>query len=105
MLPERCCDAMGDFLTSKENIFLTSKENIVINLLFAWLGESRFNRTLSEYQALAARVPKVEALLAYVNERLAKMAKAGEVYKIKGRYWVEPVGPGNTGNTGNTDGN
>ena len=28
--------------------FLTSKENIVINLLFEWLGESRYNRTLSD---------------------------------------------------------
>ena len=40
-----------------------------------------------------------------IRKLLFKMAKAGEVYKIKGRYWVEPVGPGNTGNTGNTDGN
>jgi hypothetical protein len=61
--------AMGDFLTSKENI--------VINLLFEWLGESRFNRKFSEYQAIAARVPKVEALFAYVNQRLGEMANAG----------------------------
>jgi AAA domain len=37
---------------------------------------------------------------------LLKMAKASEVYKLKGsRYWVEPVPPGNTGNSGNSDDN
>jgi hypothetical protein len=41
-----------------------------------------------------------------VRRLLLKMAKASEVYKLKGsRYWVEPVPPGNTGNTGNTDDN
>jgi hypothetical protein len=56
--------------------FPTSKENIVINLLFEWLGESRFNRTLPEYKAIAAQVPKVEAVFAYVNQRLGELAEA-----------------------------
>jgi hypothetical protein len=37
--------------------FLTSKENIVINLLFEWLGESRFNRTLSRHGRCSPLVP------------------------------------------------
>jgi hypothetical protein len=55
--------------------FLTSKENIVINLLFESLNERRFNRSLQEYKAVAAQVPKVDAVFADVNERLGKMAK------------------------------
>jgi hypothetical protein len=56
-------------------IFSRLKENIVINLLFEWLRESRFNRTLSEYKAIAARVPKVESVFAYVNQRLGEIAE------------------------------
>jgi len=58
------------------NRFLTSKENIVINLLFAWLGEARFNRTMAEYIAIALRVPKIVAVHAYVNQRLREIAQA-----------------------------
>jgi hypothetical protein len=56
--------------------FPTSKENIVINFLYEWLGERRYNRTTSEYAAIARRVPKIEALHRYVNQRLEKMAAA-----------------------------
>ena len=63
--------------------FLTSKENIVIDLLFEWLGESRFNRTLSEYKAVATRVPKLESVVAHVNQRLDEMAEARDApYEI-----------------------
>jgi hypothetical protein len=51
------------------NRFLTSKENIVVNLLFESLGEVRCNRTMREYMAIAQRVPKIEAVHAYVNQR------------------------------------
>ena len=44
------------------NRFPTPKENIVLDLLFEWLRESRFNRTMQEYIAIAARVPKTEAV-------------------------------------------
>jgi hypothetical protein len=57
--------------------FLTSKENIVVNLIYAWLREPRFNRTYDEYMEIASRFPKVEACHAYVNERLREMAEAG----------------------------
>jgi hypothetical protein len=39
--------------------FITSKENIVVNLIYAWLGESRTNRTYDEYMEIASRFPKV----------------------------------------------
>jgi hypothetical protein len=58
--------------------FPSSKENIVINLLFEWLGESRSNRTLREYAEIAVRVPKVEALYEYVNQRLGEIAAAAQ---------------------------
>jgi len=57
--------------------FLTSKENIVVNLVYAWLGEPRFNRRYDEYMEIASRCPKVAACHAYVNERLRAMAEAG----------------------------
>jgi hypothetical protein len=60
------------------NPFLTSKEWIVIRLLFEWLGESPANRTLAEYSAIARRVPKLLAIHAFVNQRLAEIADANE---------------------------
>src|SRR4051812_49639717 len=54
--------------------FLTSKEEKVITLIFEWLGESRINRTYNEYMAIAARIPKLEACVAHVNQRLAEIA-------------------------------
>jgi hypothetical protein len=47
--------------------FLTSKGNIVLTLLFGWLGESRFNRTMKEYIAIAVEIPKVDAVHSRVN--------------------------------------
>jgi hypothetical protein len=76
--------------------FLTSKENIVVNLIYAWLGESRFSRTYDEYMKIASRFPKVAACHAYVNERLREMAEAGFApyqicyFKTGDRYlWYE----------------
>jgi hypothetical protein len=78
------------------NPFLTSKENIVINLLFEWLNESRYNRSLKDYIVIALRVPKTLAVHAYVNQRLSEMAKAGHApyqicyFKPHDRYpWFE----------------
>jgi len=62
---------------------LTSRENIALDLIFAWLGEVRFNRTIDDYIAIASRAPKLAALHAWINERLGKMAAAGYVpYQI-----------------------
>jgi hypothetical protein len=77
--------------------FLTPKENIAVNLIFAWLGEYRFNRTYDEYMEIASRFPKLDACHAYVNQRLREMAEAGfatyEIcyFKAGDRYpWYEP---------------
>ncbi len=56
--------------------FLTSKERIALNIVFGWLGESLFNRTIQEYREIAARLPKLEAMHARVNEVLQRMADA-----------------------------
>jgi len=76
--------------------FLTSKENIVVNLVYGWLGESRFNRTYAEYMEIASHFPKVAACHAYVNEQLRAMAEAGFApyqicyFKADDRYpWYE----------------
>jgi hypothetical protein len=76
--------------------FLTSKENIAVNLIYEWLKESRTNRTLDEYMAIASRFPTVEACHAYVNQRLREMADAGFApygicyFKAGDRYpWYE----------------
>jgi hypothetical protein len=64
-------------------LVLTSKENIAINLLFEWLGEERYNRTIEEYAEIATRVPKLEAIYVYVNERLAQITATGtQPYQI-----------------------
>jgi hypothetical protein len=77
--------------------FLSPKENIALNLIFEWLGESRFNRTYEEYVAIAWRLPKLAALHAYVNERLRKLAAAGVApyeicyFRSGDQYpWYEP---------------
>jgi hypothetical protein len=56
--------------------FLTSKEDIAVNLIYAWLGESRSNRTYAEYLEIASRFPKLSACHAHVNQRLREMAEA-----------------------------
>jgi RecA-family ATPase len=38
-----------------------------------------------------------------VRQLLMKMAKSGEIYKIKKRYWVKPDYPGNNDNTDNNE--
>lgn len=63
--------------------FLTSKENIAVNLIYAWLGESRSNRTYAEYMEIASRFPKLAACHAHVNQRLREIAEGGFApYKI-----------------------
>src|SRR6185437_8932255 len=63
--------------------FLTSTERIVIQLLMEWIGESCVNRSLKEYVALAAKIPKPAAVHAFVNQRLAEIATTHQApYKI-----------------------
>jgi hypothetical protein len=60
-----------------KGLFPTSKENIAINLVFEWMEESRFNRTYDDYMDIAARIPKLEACVAHVNQRLKEIAESG----------------------------
>ena len=58
--------------------FPTSLHNIVINLLYEWLGEFRFNRACEDYVRIARKLPKVDALHAYVNQRLREFKASGK---------------------------
>jgi hypothetical protein len=61
----------------------TSKESIAIDLIFASLGENRFNRTAQAYLEIESRLPKLEAAFAYVNAKLAEVARYGQApYQI-----------------------
>src|SRR5258707_923246 len=63
--------------------FPTSKQNIALDLIMGWLKESLINRTAAEYSQIAARLPKLEALHAYVNQKLRELAALGhEPYQI-----------------------
>ncbi len=50
----------------------TPYEKIALNLIFEWLGESRYNRSAEEYKAIAARIPSLDACHAYVTQRLMR---------------------------------
>ena len=63
--------------------FTTSQENIALDLIFGLSGESRFNRTMDEYMAVALRAPKLEVLHADVNKVLREMADNPSVYVIQ----------------------
>ena len=76
---------------------LTSKESLALQLIFASMGESTFDRTIDEYIAIAARAPKLAVLHAVVNLALANMARAGYApYTIcyfkagDKKIWTEP---------------
>jgi hypothetical protein len=75
------------------NPFPTPAESIALNLIFEWLKETRFNRSLDEYIAIARRLPKLEALHAYVNQRLRQLAEDGYApyeictFKNGDQYW------------------
>lgn len=57
--------------------FPTSKENIALNFIFEFMNEPRCNRTSDEYVKIAARLPCIESLHAYVSEQLRKIAASG----------------------------
>jgi hypothetical protein len=51
--------------------------SIALDIICGWLGESRYNRTMEEYRAIARKMPKLDAMCAYVNEFLAKLHARG----------------------------
>lgn len=58
--------------------FPTAVQDVVVNCVFAAMGESRFNRTLQEYQNFAARLPPLKVLLGKVNDCLEKIHRHSE---------------------------
>ena len=57
--------------------FLTSKQNLALNIAMDWLGESLINRTMADYKRIALLIPKLEAVHAYVNQKLREWAMQG----------------------------
>jgi hypothetical protein len=53
--------------------FPTPIQDIVLNLVFAVMGECRFNRSAHEYADFAAKLPALKVLLFRINERLKGM--------------------------------
>ena len=65
--------------TSMSRSDLTVVENLAVSLIYRALGESRYNRTLPEYEAIAARMPHLKQLHFLVNEELEKfLASQGD---------------------------
>jgi hypothetical protein len=62
----------------KPQHFLTQVQEIAANLIFAVVGECRFNRTHREYMAIANKLPPLKVLHAKVNERLQKLHEDAE---------------------------
>jgi len=63
--------------------FPTSFEEIVLDQAFEHLGESRLNRTMSEYLDIANRLPSLKKLHAIINERLKTIHKENRApYRI-----------------------
>ncbi len=77
--------------------FPTMQEEIAISLAFEYVGESRYNRSAAEYQAIAAKFPPLKVLHGYINDRLQEIAETGSgplglCYFRAGdqRAWIEP---------------
>jgi hypothetical protein len=64
---------MKRLIAVKQQHFPTATQDIAANLIFAVMGETRFNRTYSEYIAIAAKFPLLKVLHSDVNERLQKI--------------------------------
>lgn len=52
------------------------EKGIALSLIFECVGESRYNRTADEYDAIAAQLPPIKVLHGYVNDRLEQYAEA-----------------------------
>lgn len=56
---------------------ITAQQSIALDVIFALLGESRFNRTMDEYASIATQAPKLAVMHAEINALLRDMAKTG----------------------------
>lgn len=55
--------------------FPTPIQDIALNLIFAVMGETRFNRSYDDYMAIAAKLPSLKELTFEVNEMLRQLHK------------------------------
>jgi hypothetical protein len=77
-VPKELGMVMSKNLNKTLSPFLTSVQEIALDMIFAFYGESRINRTYEEYRAIAVRCPrKLEALHSIVNEMLKEPSRAG----------------------------
>ena len=57
---------------------ITSKENLALNLIYHWRGVMpKQVRSFDEWEEIARNIPKLEALHAYINEKLKLLADRG----------------------------
>jgi hypothetical protein len=56
-----------------KRLFLSATQNVALNLVFKVMDERRFNRSTAEYLSIAAKLPRLKALLPKVNELLKVM--------------------------------
>jgi hypothetical protein len=58
---------------TKRAQFTTPIQDIALNLMFAVMGEKRFNRTYDEYMDIAARLPPLKVLKSDINQMLSEL--------------------------------
>ena len=63
---------------SKAQRFPTAIQDITLNLIFAVMGERRFNRMHDEYMAIAARLPPLKKLTFQINRLLQQLHKCND---------------------------
>jgi hypothetical protein len=77
--------------------FPTPVENIALDLIFAVMGERRYNRTYAEYMAIAKNLPPLKVLTFKINQLLQQMHKCNGcngffLYEIcgfkRGDQWI-----------------
>ena len=59
----------------------TAIQNITLNLIFAAMGECRFNRKHDEYMAISNRLPRLKQLTFQVNRLLQQLHRCNEECK------------------------
>ena len=53
----------------------TMQEDLALDLIFGFMGESRINRTIEDYEAIIAKLPRIKVLHGYINDRLKQLTE------------------------------
>ena len=87
----------ANLLKNDKRKFLTMQEDIALGLSFECVGESRYNRTMTEYAVIAQKLPRIKVLHDRINARLKKLHETGSAplglcYFQAGdrRAWIKP---------------